>query len=69
MDYQGRMLAQAEYDLSNQLARRARRSQLLDARERGWRLPRIPSLPLGFVRGLKRAAFGRRFEETLRQLA
>jgi hypothetical protein len=34
MDYQGRMLAHAEYELSRQVTRRAGQSQLLDPRER-----------------------------------
>jgi hypothetical protein len=42
MDYQSQMLAHAEYKLSNQLARRAARTELLDPRERRFRLPQFP---------------------------
>jgi hypothetical protein len=44
MDYQCQMLAHAEYRLSNQLERKAKRTELLDARERRFRLPR-PRIP------------------------
>jgi hypothetical protein len=43
MDFQGQMLAHAEYRLSNQLAHKAGRTELLDPRERRFRLPRVPT--------------------------
>jgi hypothetical protein len=46
MDFQGQRLAHTEYTLSNELARKAGRTELLDPRERRFRLPKIPNLAI-----------------------
>jgi hypothetical protein len=62
MDFQGQMLACAEYELSNQMARKASRTELLAPRERRFKLPRVLTHALGIVRlramidGIARAA-------------
>jgi hypothetical protein len=49
MDFQGQMLSHAEYRLSNQLAHKAGRTELLDPRERRFTLPRVPTPAIGSV--------------------